>query len=88
MAESVMIALTEKGMGRQEAHEVLRKGAIDARNKDIPLGEVLRADKRVKKLLPGKALDKALDYSSYIGVAVETVDRLARKIKASDEKVR
>jgi len=86
MAESVMLALTEKGMGRQEAHEVLRKSAIDARNKDRPLHEVLRADKKVRKLLPGTELDKALDYSSYIGVAVETVERLARKIKPSGGK--
>src|SRR5574344_2152178 len=41
MAEPVMMKLTEKGMGRQDAHEVLRKASMAAVDKDRQLRDVL-----------------------------------------------
>ncbi|HET6398803.1 MAG TPA: adenylosuccinate lyase, partial [Candidatus Thermoplasmatota archaeon] len=51
MAESVMIALTEKGMGRQEAHELAREVAMKAIAGGGHYRDALLADKRVVKLL-------------------------------------
>src|SRR3989442_1010864 len=50
MAESVMIALAGKGMGRQEAHRLVREAAVTARKKDVHVKEVLAADPAVAKL--------------------------------------
>jgi adenylosuccinate lyase len=75
MAESVMIALASKGMGRQDAHEATRQAAMLAVDKGVPYREALLRDPKIKKLLPPKELDKVLDPLNYIGSAVEIVDR-------------
>jgi adenylosuccinate lyase len=80
LAERVMIALAERGMGRQQAHELLRKASIEAAKKQKSLKAVLNGNARVKKLLGAKELDSLFDYSTYIGKAVEIVDDVVRAL--------
>ncbi|MGQ9583368.1 MAG: adenylosuccinate lyase [Thermoplasmatota archaeon] len=80
MAESVMLALTSKGMDRGEAHELVRRAAISAASRGIRFEEALRADGRVRSLLSAEEMAKALDPYNYIGVAEELVKRLAAKL--------
>ncbi|MCL6088788.1 MAG: lyase family protein, partial [Candidatus Marsarchaeota archaeon] len=75
LAERVMMALASKGMGRQDAHELLRTSSHEAAAKNKPLAEVLRANPHVKRLLKGKELDALFDPSTYIGQAPEIVKR-------------
>ena len=80
-----MLALAEKGMGRQEAHELLRRLSLEASSKGIGLREALLASKEVKQYLGEKEIDAILDPHKYIGTAVEQVERivtLAKKEKA------
>jgi adenylosuccinate lyase len=86
MAESVMMALTRKGMGRQEAHELLRRASVKAFNKGVALGEVLKGDKKVTALLTEKEIDRALDPAAYIGTAVRQVNGVLRSLKARRKK--
>ena len=79
MAESVMIALTAKGVGRQEAHKLVQAAAKRAREKDAHLRDALVADAKIGKLLTKKGIDVALDPDSYLGSAVEIVDRVVKK---------
>ena len=51
MAERVMIALTGRGMGRQEAHELVRKASLEAQRERKRLAEVLLANREVARLL-------------------------------------
>jgi len=81
MAESVMIALVAKGMGRQEAHKLTRDAALAAREKDVHLKEVLAKDKKVISLLTAKELEKALDPASYVGSSGKIVDIVVKKCK-------
>lgn len=82
MAEAAMLALAEKGMSRQEAHELLRKISIEAAKNNKELKDVLVENKEVLKLLTRKEIETLADSHKYIGSAVELVRRvleMARK---------
>lgn len=76
MAEAVIMALGRKGMGRQDAHELLRQLSLKAKEEDRPLREVLLEDANVTSLLGEKDLDAALDPANYLGVSGKLVDRV------------
>ena len=76
MAESVMLRLVEKGLGRQDAHEVVRKASMTGK----PFGEALAAEPEVAKRLSDKDLAAALDPGAYVGMAPTLVDRALAKV--------
>ncbi len=80
MAESVMIALTRKGMGRQEAHSLVREAAMKARAEGHHLREVLKAHKVVKERMTAKELEEALLPERYIGQSERIVESVVRKM--------
>lgn len=79
MAESVMIALTRKGMSRQEAHEILRKASIEADTKKMHLKTVLEKNATVAKYLNKKEIQDAMNPFKYIGSAKEIIDRVTAR---------
>jgi len=81
MAEHLMIGLVKKGVGRQEAHELLRKAAIKTTKENKPFKEVLLQDKIVKSKFSEKELDWYLDPENYLGTAVEQVENVIKKLK-------
>jgi adenylosuccinate lyase len=80
MAESVMIALTQRGMDRQEAHELIRVASMEARDAERPLGAVLSARPGVTALVAPDELAALLDPGRYVGTAVAQVERLAARL--------
>ncbi|HOT03185.1 MAG TPA: adenylosuccinate lyase [Methanolinea sp.] len=80
MAESVMIELTVRGMGRQEAHESMRQASMHALERKIPLAEVLSSDKKVRKFIAPGEVQALLDPRRYIGTAPAQVERLIQKL--------
>ena len=81
MAEAVMIALVEKGLGRQEAHRVVRDAAMKARRKGIPLKDSLSSGTAVAKLLTAKELDAALNPAKYLGQSEAIVDAVVARLR-------
>lgn len=79
MAESAMMALTAKGVGRQEAHKLVQAAAKRAREKDVHLRDALTADARIGKVLTKKEIDASLDPDNYLGSAVEIIDRVIKR---------
>jgi adenylosuccinate lyase len=79
MSEAVMIALTEKGMSRQEAHERLRVLAIESETEKQPFKTVLLKDKKVQKLLDRKGINEALNPRSYLGTAVKQTQLMIKR---------
>lgn len=75
LAERVMIALSEKGMGRQEAHELMRTAAMEAFRDRKPLSEVLQNKAEVTRLIKPPELATLFDAHTYIGLAPEIVKR-------------
>ncbi len=79
MAEAVMMGLAKKGMGRQEAHELLRKLSIKAFKSKRPLKEVLNKSTEVRAYLTESEIERLMEPANYIGTAVEQVKNVLAK---------
>ena len=75
MAEAVMIALVGKGMGRQVAHEAIRKASMNADSEEIHLLDTLLREDEIASLISEAELREVMDPESYVGKAPEIVDR-------------
>jgi len=80
MAESVMVELTKRGMGRQEAHEAVRVASMDAFREGKDLASVLSRDREVKRHLVRKEMADLLNPEKYIGTAPAQVDRVIGRL--------
>ena len=80
LAESVMISLTKKGMGRQESHELVRECAMECYDKNVDFKDVLLKNKEIEKYLNEKEILDALNPENYIGTAVKQVDRVLKEL--------
>jgi 3-carboxy-cis,cis-muconate cycloisomerase len=79
LSEAVATALTGAGLGRQEAHDLVRDAARRAARAGRPLGQELADDPEVSARLSVREIAAALDPSAYLGSADAFVDRaLAR----------
>jgi adenylosuccinate lyase len=85
MAEAVMIALVDKGIGRQDAHAIVRKASLEAEKKGANLLDALLATKVIKGVMSEKELTKVMDPRNYVGMASKIVDEVVllaeRRIK-------
>jgi adenylosuccinate lyase len=81
MSEAVMIALVGKGVGRQEAHELLRKLTIKSQTEKKPFKRILQEDKTVHAHLNEREIDDALNPRKYLGTTFEQVEFVIKKTK-------
>jgi adenylosuccinate lyase len=81
MSEAVMTALVEKGMGRQEAHELLRTLTIESELQKRHFKEILAKDRAIRKCLNPKEIEHSLDPKEYLGTAVEQVQLMIEKTR-------
>jgi adenylosuccinate lyase len=81
MAERFMIELTKKGLGRQEAHELIRKLAMKSYERDLEFGFVLKKSKKVRKFFSEEEIDELMKPEGYLGTAKEQVDRVLRILR-------
>jgi adenylosuccinate lyase len=80
MAESVMTKLVEKGMGRGEAHELVRTCSMKAVGDDRHLLSVLLESPQVVKVLKRKELEDAMNPRNYLGVTDKIIDQVVKKL--------
>lgn len=80
MAEAVMIELTKKGMGRQDAHERIRMASMQALAENKPLADVLGADPEVVRYCSKSDITSLLSPDAYIGTSVHQVERVIGKL--------
>jgi adenylosuccinate lyase len=78
MSEAVMMALTRKGVNRQEAHELLRKLTIKSELEKRHFKEILLEDKFVCSKLSEQEIDAALNPKNYLGTAVEQAESFGK----------
>jgi adenylosuccinate lyase len=81
MAESLMTTLIGKGMGRGDAHELMRKTALKAAEEEKTLKEIFIVENKKLKLLSEKEINYALNPENYLGVTNEIIDRVVKKLK-------
>ena len=77
MSEAVMMALTKKGVNRQEAHELLRQLTIKSEVEKQHFREVLLEDTFVCGKLDVEEIDEALNPKNYLGTAVRQAEEFA-----------
>src|SRR5437763_1066699 len=81
MAEAAMMALAAKGLGRQEAHKLVRDAAQDARTKGTHLREALLAEARISKLLSKNEIETAMDPMAYLGQSTAIIDATLKRLR-------
>jgi adenylosuccinate lyase len=79
MAESVMIELTAKGMGRQDAHEHVRMASMKALAEKRPLADILAENPAITKYCTKSKITALLDPERYIGTVPQQVERVIQK---------
>ena len=82
LSEKVMVQLVNKGIGRQEGHELLRQAAITARKDNRYMREILYENLKIKSLFSKEELDEIFDPHKYIGKAIDQVEDLIKYIKS------
>ena len=78
MSEAIITKLVEKGMGRQDAHELLRQSSMQAFELNKHLKDILLT-KNIGKYLTNKELDELFNYRNYIGLSVEKTEKIINK---------
>ncbi len=81
MVESLMLALTARGVARADAHEMLR---VLSRPdpKGPPLAARARADPALARLLTPAEIDSLLDPRAYVDAAAAKTDRVVERLRA------
>jgi adenylosuccinate lyase len=76
MAEAFVIALGKTDLGRQEAHELVRKITMDAEKNNISFSEAIYNNKAVKGYLTTDQIEECLKPENYIGHSEEIIDKV------------
>ena len=74
MAEKVMIDLVNHGIGRDEAHEILRSASFEAIENGEELIDVCSRTPAISAAFSAEELESMFDPSNHVGVAGEIVD--------------
>ena len=82
LTERVMLELVNRGVGRQRAHEVMRRLAMRCWGERRSLRDVMLENDEVGKIVTKADLDDWLKPENYIGTAVEQVDRVVETLRA------
>jgi adenylosuccinate lyase len=76
-----MITLIRKGMGRGDAHELMRKTSLKAVQKNKSLKEVFIEKNKGLKLLTDKEINDALKPENYLGASEKIVEKVIKKLE-------
>ncbi|MCK4937349.1 MAG: adenylosuccinate lyase [Methanosarcinales archaeon] len=81
MGEAVMIELAKRGVGRQEAHEIVRSSAMEAHESGRHMKDVLVSRTEVIEFISAKEIVGIMDPEGYIGTAVEQVEAVVGRLR-------
>ncbi|MGY8754213.1 MAG: adenylosuccinate lyase [Candidatus Poseidoniales archaeon] len=83
MAEKVMIELVDHGIGREEAHEILRAASFEAIANEEELIDVCARTPAIAASFSVEELEAMFDPANHIGVAGEIVDEVVELARAA-----
>ena len=75
-SQRVMLALIDKGLGRQEAYKMVQRNAMKSWEGSEDFLELLKADKEVLAVLPVEELESIFDYKYYLRYVDDIFKRL------------
>ena len=76
MAEAFVISLGKTKLGRQEAHELVRKITMDAEKRRLTFSEAIRENQTVKKYIDDTEIEKCLMPDNYTGHSEEIINKV------------
>jgi len=82
LSERVMFALSDK-LGKQTAHDLVYEASMHGIEGGISFEQALMQDQRVARALTPEELRKALDPTTYVGLAPQIVDQVLAATRAS-----
>ena len=82
MAEPVMMKLAEKGIGRQDAHEIVREASMCAVMDDVDLRDALLERDDIKAVMTREEVISIMDPANYTGASGAIVDKM---VSAAEE---
>jgi len=74
LSERVVNKLVEKGMNRQESHELVRKCSMQALSQNSAFKNALKDNREISSTITDEEIDDCLDYNKYLGVTQELID--------------
>ena len=80
LGEAVMIALSKKGMGRQEAHEFVRTITMEAEKNSERFDNAIKNNEEVRNLMSEEEIEAVLEPSNYIGHSVEIIEKCLKEM--------
>lgn len=86
MSESIMLALTKKGFGRQKAHSLIRDVSLQSEQDGTPFRDDLLAHPEIHQYLSTREMDEALNPKNYLGTTLEQIDAMIKKTETEREK--
>ncbi|MEE8322162.1 MAG: adenylosuccinate lyase [Candidatus Bathyarchaeia archaeon] len=86
MSESIMLALTKKGFGRQKAHSLVRDVSLQSERDGTPFRDDLLAHPVMRQYLSTREMDEALNPMNYLGTTLEQIDAMIKKTETEREK--
>ena len=81
MAESLMTTMISKGIGRGDAHEIMRKSSMKALQENKSLKQVILDENKKLNILTEKEINDALEPSNYLGATYQIIDRVVKKLE-------
>ncbi len=88
LSERLMIALVKKGIGRQTAHEIVRRLSMRSYSTGRSIFEIAMEEESVRSVLTSDDIRELLDPSSYIGMGKEIAEEEFHRAKKFLEEVR
>ena len=76
MAEAFVIALGKTDLGRQEAHELVRKVTMHAEKENMTFSEAISNNKTVKECLTNEQIKECLKPENYTGHSKDIIDKV------------
>ena len=80
LGEAVMMALSRKGIGRQEAHELVRKITMKAEKDKEQFDTAVKNNEKVRNLMSENEIEEVMDPANYIGHATEIIERCLKEM--------
>ncbi len=78
LTERVMVELVNRGIGRQEGHEILRKAAIRSRKENLFMKDILKENHLISSKFSNDELEEIFDPHKYIGKSIDQTKNLIK----------
>jgi adenylosuccinate lyase len=75
-SQRVMLALTEKGLTREQAYELVQKNAMESWSKGVSFMKLLQTDKEITKHLSPEEIEEIFDIKYYL----RNIDYIFRRV--------